>query len=412
MNPDRLPLRILSCAVALTLAAGLSAQSVAEAPVADSQRAAQAGAALGADLYHSLSAKDGNLVFSPYGISEMLALLSAGAGGKTRDELLQALHWGQQPDRLAGAFWAQDRLLERAAAGSAVLQVANGLWYQNGDAPLQAFLHSAQDDYGAEVRGADFVNGAPAVRLEINAWVGRKTEGKIPDLLPEGALDQQTRLALANAVYFKGQWKHPFEAGGTQSRPFFIQPGTSVMTPQMTETETLKVATAPDCDLLELPYRGGGLSMVILLPGSPDGLPALERSLSPSSLAECLATLDFSKPRHMHVTLPKFRMAYSVELTDALKQVGVKAAFDPHGADFSAINGRLDLHVSTVLHKAFIDVNEEGTEAAAATFGRVATLGIELSDEFTVDHPFLLLIRDNTTGCLLFLGRVVDPRSR
>jgi serpin B len=150
--------------------------------------------------------------------------------------------------------------------------------------------------------------------------------------------------------------------------------------------------------------------MVILLPRAKDGLSAVEQSLNPSSLLEWLATLDFSKQRNIHVTLPRFKMTYAVELTEALRQSGVAAAFDAREADFSGIDGKRDLHVSTVLHKAYVDVNEEGTEAAAATFGGMATLGVELSDEFKVDHPFLFLIRDNASGSILFLGRIADPR--
>jgi serpin B len=375
--------------------------------VADSQLAAQSGAALGVDLYRSLSQKGGNLVYSPYSISEMIALLSAGAKGATRDELLQALHWVQPPGRLPGAFREQDDLLDRASGSGAILQVANGLWFQNDDAPIQAFLDLARDDFRAQVRGVDFVTGAPVVRIEINAWVGQKTAGKIHDLVPERALGPMTKLALVDAVYFKGQWEHPFKAGGTEARPFFVAPDRSVMTPQMSETENFKVVSGPNCELLELPYLGG-LSMVILLPAARDGLPALEQGLSPSSLEAWLASLDFSRLRHTHVTLPMFRMEYSVGLIEALRQAGVVKAFDPNGADFSAISGGR-LHVSAVFHKAFVDVNEEGTEAAAATFVGVQSLGIEMSREFRVDHPFLFLIRDNTTGSLLFLGRVADP---
>jgi serpin B len=151
--------------------------------------------------------------------------------------------------------------------------------------------------------------------------------------------------------------------------------------------------------------------MVILLPRARGGLSALERSLKPPSLSACLAALDSSKPRSIHVTLPRFKATYAAELTEALMQAGVITAFDPRAADFSAIDGRRDLHLSTVFHKAFVDVNEEGTEAAAATFGGVAILAIERSDEFRVDHPFVFLIRDAASGSILFLGRIVDPRA-
>jgi serpin B len=410
MKPVSSPLR-RAWGTLLALAACLAVRSVHAEPEADGRQAAASGVALGIDLYHSLSTGDGNVALSPLGISEMLALLSSGADGKTRDELLKALHWEQPPGSLAAAFGAQDKILSGSAgSGSSILQVANGLWYQEGDAPRQSFLDGAREDFRAEVRGADFVTGAPVARLEINAWVEQKTEGKIVDLLPEGAVNAQTRLALANAVYFKGTWEHPFEARRTASLPFYIRPGTGVPTPQMSERERLRTAHEAECDLVELPYAGGGLSMVVLLPKERDGLAALEKALTPTSLGVWLATLDFSKPRHTHVTLPKFRMVYGTSLMDALKKAGVVAAFDPHDADFSPINGKRDLHVSTVLHKAFVDVNEAGTEAAAATFAGVATLGIEMSDEFRADHPFIFLIRDNTTGCLLFLGRVADPR--
>ena len=377
---------------------------------ADGRQAAESGSALGVDLYHSLSAGGGNLVLSPFGISEILALLSSGAGGGTRDELLKALHWDQPPGLLGAAFGAQEALLARSAGSSVTLQVANGLWYQEGDAPRQAFLDGARDDFRAEVRGADFATGAPVARLEINEWIEQKTGGKITNLLPEGAVNAQTRVARANAVYFKGKWEHPFEARKTSLRPFYIRPTTGVDVPQMSETERLRWAHAEGCDLLELPYLDGGLSMVVLLPTERDGLGALETALTPTSLGVWLAALDFAKPRNIHVTLPKFRMVYATPLMDALRRAGVVAAFDARDADFSPINGRRDLHVSTVLHKAFIDVGEEGTEAAAATFAGVAALGIERSDPFRADHPFIFLIRDNATGSLLFLGRVMDPR--
>jgi serpin B len=410
MNPIPFPRRILVLGTSLTLAVGLAVQPARAAPETAGQEASQAGAALGVDLYGSFALRDGNILFSPYSISEMLALLSVGADGKTKQELLQALHWGRSSDSLAEAFGAQDRHLDGATRGRETLLIANGLWFQKDGAPRSAFLNSARDDFGAEIREADFVGSAAAAQLEINSWVESKTFGKIHDLIPPGALNEGSRLALANAVYFKGRWEHPFEANGTSPRPFHIARDKEIATPAMIETEKLKVVSESDFDLLELPYEGGTLSMVILLPKTLDGLPSVEKRLSSSTLFAWLASLDFSKRRNMHVTLPRFKMAYAVDLTAALKQAGVTSAFSQHDADFSALNGKRDLYVSTAFHKAFVDVNEEGTEAAAATFGGVVTFGIELSDEFKVDHPFIFMIRDNSTGCLLFLGRIVDPR--
>jgi serpin B len=395
----------------MALAASLGEAPKITARDMSARQAADSGAALGIDLYHTLAAKDGNIVFSPYSISEIVALLSAGAKGETREELLAALHWSLNPDLLSQAYGAQDRHLNQPAEGNPTVLVANGLWHQQGSQPNPVFLEVAKDDYGAEVRSADFKGNASPTRHEINSWVGLKTLGKIPDLLPDGALDQGTRLALVNAVYFKGKWEHPFEARHTSYRPFFLLSGTSVSASQMSRTERHRETTGPGCDILELPYEGGRLAMVVLLPRAANGLPALEKNLTSSRLCEWLAALDFSREKSVKVTLPRFNMTYGVELTDALKQSGVTATFDAQQADFSAIDGKRDLHVSTVLHRAFIDVDEDGTEAAAATFAGVAVLAVERSQEFKADHPFLFLIRDNVSGCLLFLGRVVDPRA-
>jgi serpin B len=401
--------RILIPGFALATAAVSS--PLASAQDQTGQLAAQSGSSLGIGLYHSIAARPGNVVFSPYSVSEIVALLSTGAAGQTRDELLRALHWDRPPDQLPAAFASQDRILGHAAQGDVTLLVANGLWYQRNEPPVDSFLQIAKDDFGSEIRGADFVAGSSAAELEINNWVEQKTLGKITGLLPKGKLDKSTRMALVNAVYFKGKWEHPFDARGTLPRPFFILPGTSVSVTQMAVRGNFRAASDSACDFIELPYQGGELSMVILLPKERDGLPALEGSLDSVNLTVRLAALDFTSERHVHVTLPRFKMTYAVELTEALRNSGIAAAFDSSEADFSAINGRRNLFVSTVLHKAFIDVNEVGTEAAAATFGGMVALAIPVSDEFRVDHPFLFLIRDNLTGSLLFLGRVEDPRT-
>jgi serpin B len=397
----------------LVLSAALLAPLSMSAQDKDALLAAGAGEKLGMDLYRCLATGPGNFVFSPYSISEMLALLSDGAEGKTREELLKALHWGPASDRLSAGFGAQDRQLDLSGQHDVTLLVANGLWYQMGGEPSAAFLQTAQGAYRAEARSADFSTNPASVQQEINGWVGHKTHGKIADLLPPGSIKADTRLALVNAIYFKGKWEHPFEARRTSVRPFFVRGETSAMVSQMNETAELKFLSIPGADLLEMPYKGEGLSMVILLPSETDGLPSLERSLSldPPHLVEWLASLDFSRPESIRVTLPRFTMSHSLELTETLRQLGVTSAFDRHNADFSPINGNHDLYVSTLLHKAFLDVNEEGTEAAAATYGGMATLGVMRAREFTADHPFLFLIRDNATGSILFLGRVVDPRA-
>jgi serpin B len=378
---------------------------------AESQRAGQAGASLGAELYQSLAAKAGNILLSPYSISEAIALLSAGAEGRTKQELLQSLGWGEPSDRMAEAFASQDRQLQAATRGSETLLTVSGLWFQRDNAPLSAFLKTAQGDYGAEVRGVDFLNDAMAARSEINGWVELKTFGNIRDLIPPGLLNENSRLMLVNAIYFKGRWEHPFETGITEPRPFFVASDKKVQAPAMIQVEHFKFVSESECGILELPYQGGKLSMVILLPKAVDGLPSLEKRMSSPTLQAWLAALDSSKRRNIRVTLPRFKMAYATNLTAALEHAGVESAFSRNDADFSALDGKYDLYVSTALHAAFVDVNEEGTVAAAATGVGVVTFDIELWDEFRVDHPFIFLIRDEATGCLLFLGRIEDPRT-
>jgi serpin B len=413
MDPVLCSRKALQCICALVLSVASLAPSSLSAQDKDALSAATAGEKLGIDLYRSLAGGEGNFVFSPYSISEMLALLSDGADGKTKEELLKALHWGAASGRLSLDFGAQDRQLESSGQEDVTLMVANGLWYQRGGEPRMAFLQTAQGVYRAEARSADFSTNPESVQQEINGWIGLKTHGKITDLLPAGSIKADTRLALVNAIYFKGKWGNPFQANRTAVRPFFVRGETGAMVPQMNETADFKFLSIPGTDILEMPYKGDGLSMVILLPVENDGLPSLERSLSldSSHLVEWLASLDFSAPESIRVTLPRFTMSHSMELTETLRKLGVTSAFNRNEADFSPINGNRDLHVSTLIHKAFLDVNEEGTEAAAATFGGMTTLGIRRSLEFRADHPFLFLIRNNATGSILFLGRIVDPRA-
>lgn len=396
---------------ALGLLAALAGPLRGGAQQEPAQAAAQAGSAFGVDLYRLFAATEGNVFFSPYSISETLALLSAGADGKTKQELLKALHWDLPPDQMAGAFAAQDLQLDRAAKAGAILSFANGLWYQEGDSPQAAFFKVARSEYRAEVHAADFIMNPFVVGPEINGWVEQKTNGKIVGLLPDGAIGRSTRLVLANAVYFKGKWEHPFDDGRTAPRPFYLTADQKVPAIIMAERAKLKTTAGNDCDLLDLPYMGGELSMVVLLPKVRDGLPALEQRVSATKLSLWVASLESASPSDVEVELPRFKATYSAELTAPLEELGVSAAFSRGAADFSSIDGRRDLYVSTALHKAYVEVNEEGTEAAAATgvVSLAKAITIYKPVRFIVDHPFLFLIRYNSTGGLLFFGRIVDP---
>jgi serpin B len=407
----RQPRSALPAAIVLALVSALAGTRGADAAEPSARDAAHAGAALGVDLYRLFSTQDGNVLFSPYSISEALALLSAGTDGKTRQEVLNILHWTRPADQMSKAFGAQDLQLDGASKDGAILSVADSIWYQRGHEPRAAFLKEARQEYRAEVRIADFSADIPVSQRMINSWVERNTGGKILGLLPPGALTPRTRLVLANAIYFKGRWERPFDEHATVPKPFFTTAGRSVMTPMMAQTAQFRTWGTDACDLLELPYAGKKLSMVILLPRAGDGLPALEQRLNSTALSQWLASLDLAGREELAVTLPRFGMTYTAELNKALSQLGMVAAFNPYEADLSRINGGRDLFVSTFLHKAFVDVNEEGTEAAAATGAVVTKLAIMVPRKFPVDHPFLFLIRDTSTGILLFLGRIVDPRT-
>ena len=374
------------------------------------QEAAKSTAALGADLYKLLAPQEGNLFLSPYSITEALALVSEGAAGKTQEEILRALHWTAPRQDMAGSFAALERQLDQAAHDGANLSVANGLWYQQEGAPNESFLGVARRDYRAEIRPVDFIGNSPSAGQAINDWVSTKTLGKITDLFPPGSLSAKARLVLANAVYFKGRWENPFKAYDTSPHSFFLTAEHSIQVPNMESSESLQSATMDDCSLLALPYSGGDLSMVIVLPKARGGLASLEQQLSAEKLSSWLQAVDSARVWGVHVRLPKFKVTYASELTGPLRQLGVTSAFAQGQADFSGIDGGHDLLLSALLHKTYVEVNEEGTVAAAVTGGTVLSVSaVETPVRFYVDQPFLFVIKDNQSGSILFIGRVADP---
>jgi serine protease inhibitor len=367
--------------------------------------------AFAADLYKKEIAISGNLFFSPYSISTALAMTYAGARGQTEKEMAQVLHFGQPPGQLPAAFAGlAKRMNEIQQARQVNLGVANALWCQE-DYPFRAeFLKLTGDFYGAQANQVNFRTQAEEVRKEINGWVRRKTEDKIQDLIHPGQLNDQTRLVLCNAIYFKGNWASQFEAKKTRPAPFFTAPNQPVQVPMMTQTLSLRSKEFPDFYLLALPYTNNVLSMVILLPKAVDGLASLEKQLDAASLSEWLSALDGVSPAKADLFLPKFKLDCRLELATALSEMGMSSAFGPR-ADFSGMSGKRDLFISAVVHQAMVDVNEEGTVAAAAT-GVVATrmaIVRNLNPVFRVDHPFIFLLRENQTGSVLFMGRVQDP---
>ena len=330
----------------------------------------------------------------------------AGARGDTEQQMGKVLHLGNEQKTLHAAFGALQRGLAKAGEQKGIqLSIANALWAQKDHPFLPAFLQTAKGDYQASVAQADFKAAAEPARGEINHWVAQKTRNRIQDILPDGSVNHLTRLVLANAIYFKGTWARRFDKSATSTAPFDLAPGRKVEVPMMRQKGDVRYTENADFQAVELPYIGGGLSMVILLPNQADGCGQLERRLTPALLA---STLKQMREQEVEIFLPRFKLESSFKLNDTLASMGLTAAFGTQ-ADFSGMDGTKDLFISGVFHKAWGEVNEEGTEAAAATAVVMATKALVQSPAFLADHPFIFFIRDTRSGSLLFLGRLADP---
>jgi serpin B len=330
----------------------------------------------------------------------------AGARGETAAQMIRALDFNPDQELLHLAFAALEaRLAEVGQRGAVQLRVANRLWPQEGHEFREAFLALVQRCYGAPVTPVDFRN-AEAARQTINAWVEERTERKIQELIPLRILDPLTRLVLVNAIYFKGNWASPFEKNLTHPAPFWVTPGEQAQVQMMTQAHELGYAEFDGLQVLELPYAGEDASMIVLLPRERDGLAALEAALTVQNLDQWTSGLTQDR---VEVFLPAFEVTFAVRLDAALQSLGMVDAFSGARADFSGMDGSRGLFIGAVLHKAFVAVNEEGTEAAAATAVVMGRGMLMPPPVFRADHPFLFLIREKRTGSVLFLGRVVEP---
>ena len=380
------------------------------APAAQVAQIVAGNTAFATDLYQRERTQPGNLFFSPYSISTALAMTYGGARGQTATEMAHVLHLDLAQPEIPPAFAELVRQMQAAReAKPLTLDIANSLWCQTGFPFSDSFLKPAHDDFEAEARQVDFANKAEPTRLEINSWVAQKTQEKIKDLLQPGQLTPDTRLVLCNAIYFKGRWNTQFDPKATHSAPFFLGGGRQVQASLMTKTFGMRSRQMDDFTALTLPYTSNALSMVILIPKEVDGLPALEQKLGPDKLRQCLTSLDSAPETKTELYLPKFKMNCRLELAPTLSAMGMNSALS-RGADFSGISRMPALYISDVVHQAYVEVNEEGTEAAAAT-GTIMRLAaaVERISVLRLDHPFIFLIRENRTGSVLFLGRVTDP---
>ncbi|MGE3822356.1 MAG: serpin family protein [Isosphaeraceae bacterium] len=369
---------------------------------------------LAVDLYANLRKGEGNLFFSPYSLSTALAMTYAGARGETAEQMARVLQFHLPQAELHPAFRA---LIDHVnGAGEPKprpyqLLTANALWGQQGEPFLEEFLRATRENYGAGLKEVDFRGAPEPSRLAINAWVERQTNDKIKDLLGSSDVGPDTSLILTNAIYFKGDWLHPFTEYATEKHgTFHARDGRDVTTPMMNQSHSFKHHDGGSFQLLKLPYVGNQLSMVILLPRAIDGLAALEAEFNAANLSTWIGK---AKPTQVALKMPKFTMTEELRLSDLLTSMGLTLPFVPGKADFSGMNGKRDLSISEVIHKAFVDVNEKGTEAAAATavaMVRASAVVPVVPVEFKADHPFLFLIRDEPTGSFLFLGRLTQPK--
>lgn len=364
------------------------------------------------DLYQFLREQEGNLFYSPFSVSLALAMTYAGARGDTEAQMADALHFLLPQERLHPVFNVLDIELARRGEGAQGkdekgfrLNIVNAIWGQEGFEFLPQFLDVLAENYGAGLRLLDFAQAPEEARVTINDWVSDQTEGRIEDLIPQGVIDRLTRLILTNAIYFNAAWLYPFQEQWTSDGTFHLLDGGESDVPMMSQTESFGYAEGEGYQAVELPYDGRELSMVILLPRA-GRFDEFQRSVRAERVGGIVGELV---QKQVALTMPKFEFESDFSLSKALMAMGMPLAFT-EDADFSGMTGGRDLFISDVIHKAFISLDEAGTEAAAATAVAMKVMAVpEEPVEVIVDRPFIFLIRDIETGTILFVGRVVNP---
>ncbi|MDR2429396.1 MAG: serpin family protein [Puniceicoccales bacterium] len=392
------------------------AESEKSRSVPDSQKFATGNNAFTFALYAQLRNEKGNVFFSPFSISSALAMTHGGARGETARQMSEVLRLPPPACVPGGQVHVLfkdsiERFNAMARADGLQLSIANSLWPQQDFRFLGAYLELLRENYGTSVTPVDYQGQEAAARAQINRWVDTRTQGKIQNLLTS-PLAATTRLVLVNAVYFKGNWTHAFASSRTKDGAFYLDETQTVTVPLMTRKAHFRHHATGSAQLLELPYADGKISMLVMLPDArtPEALATLERSLDAKLLDGWRGKM---RPREIIVTLPRFKITWGAKsLVGILQTMGIRDAFIPETADFSGMNGSRTLFLSDVVHKAFVDVNEQGTEAAAATAVgiRVTSAQLRPPPEFRADHPFLFLILENATGHILFMGRVHNPQ--
>ncbi len=412
-----LPAALLLCSTLLAAEVPVNDHSTKTPPRDAVTRLARSGNELGFDLYRRLRRTPGNLVMSPASITTALAMTWGGARGETAAQMGKVLHLEGTPDEVMTTSGELARALQDPKQ-PVVFRIANRLFAEKTYKLVPAFVEKTRTAYGAPVEPVDFRNKPEPARVHINEWVEEKTEHRIKDLIPPRAIDPEMRLVLVNAIYFLGDWAVPFEHYSTRPAPFHLTASEQKDVPTMNRTGTFRIGQRDGVTALEIPYKGGGMSMLLLVPDAVDGLAAVEESLDGTRLDSLVGAM---KEERVWLALPKFELnpGASLALRQDLEALGMPLAFNPRKADFTGIanppNPDDRLVLGEVFHKGFVRVDEKGTEAAAAT----AVMGIRGGAAmmapprlFKADRPFLFLIRDTASGLVLFLGRVSDPSQR
>ncbi|XP_026218859.1 serpin peptidase inhibitor, clade B (ovalbumin), member 1, like 3 isoform X2 [Anabas testudineus] len=357
--------------------------------------------------------KTANIFYSPFSISSALAMVMLGARGNTATQMSECLKTKDCQDDVHTCFAQLLNELNKPDAPYS-LSVANRLYGEKSYQFVEDFLGKTRKNYNAELESVDFKANSEAARLNINGWVEKQTQGKIKDLLAKGVLDALTRLVLVNAIYFKGNWNKKFQENATTDAEFRLNKNGTKPVKMMHQKAKFPLTYIPegDCQILEMPYQGKELSMLIFLPNSIEdsstGLEKLEKELTYERFVEWTRP-DMMNEVEVQVALPRFKMEDSYDMKNVLVSMGMQDAFDMALSDFSGMSPANDLVLSKVVHKAFVEVNEEGTEAAAATAAIMMLRCAMRTPTFIADHPFLFFIRHNPTKSILFVGRYCSP---
>lgn len=365
--------------------------------------------AFGIDLYKKIITEEkGNIFISPYSISSALAMTYAGARGNTEKQMAKVLYFNIPQEDLHKAFSSLNSYFNRPNK-SYQLAIANSLWGQTNYPFQKEFINLLNKYYSAGFNEVDFINeeNREKARLTINKWVEDKTNNKIKNLIHPEDISALTRLILVNAIYFKGKWQNQFDPQETRDMPFNLENQKKISVPMMHQEGRFNYTEDDEVQVLELPYSENEVSMIIFLPKEGISLSDFEKEISVERINKLLANLTQEK---VDVYIPKFKMEKRYILNKPLIDLGMKDAFDMSLADFSGMTGSKDLYISKVIHQSFIEVNEEGTEAAAATAVIMSGKAIApMIIEFKADRPFLFIIRDIKTNTILFMGRFVEP---